>query len=540
VKTPLRLLHLEDNATDGDLIATTLTEAGLDCVAQRVDTRSAFETALRTGAIDLILADYSIPGFDGMSALELAHQHMPDVPFLFVSATIGEELAIDAMHHGATDYVLKQRLSRLVPSVQRALRERDDRHERKRAEEALAQSEKQFRQAQKMEAVGRLAGGIAHDFNNLLTVIMGYSHVISAELGLSHPLHGKIEETQKACERATMLVRQLLAFSRKQPVEPKVLILNHVVANVEGMLQRLIGSDIRLVITLDPTDCHVRADQGQLEQVLMNLVVNARDAMVKGGVLTIETAPAEITKGPVYHVKPLPPGPYVRLSVGDTGIGMDRETQSHIFEPFFTTKEEGKGSGLGLSTVFGIVTQAGGGIDVTSRVGQGTRFDIFFPRIAAAPYPAEQASEMGQPRRGTETVLLAEDDSSVRTLVRDELRKLGYCIIEAKNGMEASLLATQQIRSVDLLLTDIVMPGMGGRELAQHLTALKPDLRVLFMSGYTDDVGILTGLKEGTTKFLQKPFTPASLAQTVRRLLDTPATTNKQESHRSAAKSTAP
>ncbi|HEY5627172.1 MAG TPA: ATP-binding protein, partial [Nitrospira sp.] len=317
-------------------------------------------------------------------------------------------------------------------------------------------------------------------------------------------------------------------------------ILNHVVANVEGMLQRLIGSDIRLVITLDPTDCYVRADQGQLEQVVMNLVVNARDAMVKGGVLTIETATAEITKSPVYHVKPLPPGPYVRLSVGDTGIGMDRETQSHIFEPFFTTKEEGKGSGLGLSTVFGIVTQSGGGIDVTSRIGQGTRFDIFFPRVAAAPYQAEPTSEMCQPRRGTETVLLAEDDSSVRNLVRDELRKLGYHVIEAKNGMEASLLATQQLDSVDLLLTDIVMPGMGGRELAQHLIALKPHLRVLFMSGYTDDVGILTGLEEGTTKFLQKPFTPASLAQAVRRLLDTASIADGQESLRSAAKPTAP
>src|SRR5262249_34606077 len=316
VKTPLRLLLLEDDPIDADLIAATLSEAGLACTTSRVDTRSDFLAALHDGAFDMILADYSIPGFDGMTALSLARELASDIPFLFVSATIGEELAIDAMHQGATDYVLKQRLGRLVPSVQRALRERDDRRERKRAEEALIQSERQFRQAQKMEAVGRLAGGIAHDFNNLLTVIMGYSHVISSELGREHPLHHKIEETQKAGERAAMLVRQLLAFSRKQPLEPKNLSINNIVTNLESMLQRLIGSDIRLVITLDPSNSQVRADQAQLEQVLMNLVVNARDAMIKGGTLTIETAQIELSESPLYHVEPLPPGPYVKLSVG--------------------------------------------------------------------------------------------------------------------------------------------------------------------------------------------------------------------------------
>ena len=539
MKSPLRLLHLEDDPVDADLVVATLAEAGLVCVSRRVDTCSTFLAALNEGGIDLILADYSIPGFDGMTALSLARQQAPDVPFLFVSATIGEELAIDAMHQGATDYVLKQRLGRLVPSVQRALRERDDRTERKRAEEALIQSEKQFRQAQKMEAVGRLAGGIAHDFNNLLTVIMGYSHVLSAELGHDHPLHGKIEETQKAGERAAMLVRQLLAFSRKQPLEPRVLSLNNIVANLEGMLQRVIGSDIRLMIVLDPSNSQVKADQAQLEQVLMNLVVNARDAMMKGGTLTIETAPIELAGSPVYHVQPLPPGPYVRLSVGDTGSGMDRETQAHIFEPFFTTKEEGKGSGLGLSTVFGIVTQSGGGIDVTSRIGHGTRFDIFFPRIAADLRPVTQPQASGPLRQGTETILLVEDDPGVRTLIRDELRKLGYKVIEAKNGVEASLLATQEIDTLDLLLTDMVMPGMGGRELAQHLSAIKPNLPILFMSGYTDDIGILTGHEQGTTCFLQKPFTPEALAQTVRKLLDAPPISGTPSQHRDAAKPTA-
>jgi len=520
VKTPLRLLHLEDDPVDAELITTILIEGGIPCQSQLVDTRQAFVAALKEGRMDLILADYSIPGFDGMTALTLARQHCPDVPFLFVSATIGEELAIDAMHQGATDYVLKQRLGRLVPSVQRALRELDDRAERKRAEEALRQSEIQFRQSQKMEAVGRLAGGIAHDFNNLLTVIMGYSQVLLTELGPQHPLRGKIEETLKAGERAATLIRQLLTFSSKRSLDPKVLSLNTAVTSLESLLRRLIGEDIQLVSTLDPTNGRLRADQAQLEQVLVNLVVNARDAMPKGGTLTIESAQVELTRSPVYHLTPLPPGPYVRLGVSDTGCGMDRKTQSHIFEPFFTTKEEGKGTGLGLSTVFGIVTQCGGAIDVTSRVGHGTRFDLYFPSVESDILTTVPIQPLGQPQRGTETILLVEDEPSVRTLVRDELRKVGYRVVEAKNGVEACLLATQQAESLQLLLTDVVMPGMGGRELAQHLSVIKPDLRTLFISGYTDDVGIMAGQEEGTSSFLQKPFTPELLTRAVRSLLD--------------------
>jgi len=520
VKTPLCLLQLEDNTVDAELITATLIEGGIPCQSQLVDTRQAFVAALKEGRMDLILADYSIPGFDGMTALILARQHCPDVPFLFVSATIGEELAIDAMHQGATDYVLKQRLGRLVPSVQRALRELEDRAERKRAEEALRQSEKQFRQSQKMEAVGRLAGGIAHDFNNLLTVIMGYSQVLLTELGPQHPLRGKIEETLKAGERAATLIRQLLTFSSKQSLDPKVLSLNTAVTSLESLLRRLIGEDIQLVSQLDPTNGRLRADQAQLEQILVNLVVNARDAMPKGGTLTIETAQVELTRSPVYHLTPLPPGPYVRLAVSDTGCGMDRKTQSHIFEPFFTTKGEGKGSGLGLSTVFGIVTQCGGAIDVTSRVGHGTRFDLYFPSIESDILTTAPTQPLGQPQRGTETILLVEDEPSVRTLVRDELRKLGYRVVEAKNGVEACLLATQQTGSLQLLLTDVVMPGMGGRELAQHLSVIKPDLRTLFISGYMDDIGIMAGQEDGTSSFLQKPFTPEVLARAVRNLLD--------------------
>ncbi|MCI0426459.1 MAG: response regulator [Nitrospiraceae bacterium] len=535
MKTPLRLLHLEDDPVDAELITTTLMEGNIPCQSQLVDTRQAFVAALKEGRMDLILADYSIPGFDGMTALTLARQHCPDVPFLFVSAIIGEELAIDAMHQGATDYVLKQRLGRLVPSVQRALRELDDRAERKRAEEALRQNEKQFRQSQKMEAVGRLAGGIAHDFNNLLTVIMGYSQVLLTELGPQHPLRGKIEETLRAGERAATLIRQLLTFSSKQSLDPKVLSLNTAVTSLESLLRRLIGESIQLVIKPDPTNGRLRADQTQIEQVLVNLVVNARDAMPNGGTLAIETAQVELTRSPVYHLTPLPPGPYVRLAVSDTGCGMDRKTQSHIFEPFYTTKGEGKGSGLGLSTVFGIVTQCGGAIDVTSRVGHGTRFDLYFPSVESDILTTAPTQPLGQPQRGTETILLVEDEPSVRMLVRDELRKLGYRVVEAKNGVEACLLATQQAGSYQLLLTDVVMPGMGGRELAQHLSVIKPDLRTLFISGYMDDVGIMAGQEESTSSFLQKPFTPEVLARAVRNLLDASTPSDKTGASSSTA-----
>ncbi len=516
--TPLRLLHLEDNPVDAELIAATLMEGGIACAPRRVEGRDTFIAALKDGQVDMILADYSLPGFDGISALELARKLCPHIPFIFVSATLGEELAIDTMHRGATDYILKQRLGRLVPSVQRALRELQDRAERKRAEEALRSSEKQLRQAQKMEAVGRLAGGLAHDFNNLLTVIMGRSQVLLGEMAPGHPLRNNIEEMQKAGDRAATLIRQLLTFSRKQPSEPKVLSLNPIITNFETMLRRLIGEDIELVLRASPENLRVKADPAQLEQVVMNLVVNARDAMPKGGKLIIETASANLGRTPVYHLSPLPPGAYVRLSVSDTGCGMPPDVQAHIFEPFFTTKEEGKGTGLGLSTVFGIVTQSGGGLDVTSTVGTGTRIDVYLPSVTAELEKVANQDTPPQSVRGHETILLVEDDSSVRELVRDELRKLGYRVFEAKNGLEACLVGTQQMGGLQLLLTDVVMPGMSGTELAQHLRVIKPELKLLFISGYIDDVGI--GAGDPFSAYIQKPFTPEALAQTIRELLD--------------------
>lgn len=517
---PLRFIHLESNPADVELIARTLRDAGILCQPKHTRTREEFLAALRREGFSLILADTAVAGFDGAAALSLARTLHPEVPFLFVSGAQGEEFAVDMMQHGATDYISKQRLGRLVPAIKRTLRELDERLERRRAEDALRMSEKQFRQAQKMEAVGRLAGGLAHDFNNLLTVIMGHSQVLIGELPSGDPIRSKIEEMQKAGEQAASLIRQLMAFSRKQPLEPKILPLNSIVSTVESMLRRLIGEDIQLVIRPDPFNAHVKANPGQLEQVLMNLVVNARDAMPNGGLLAIETSQAELVRTPMHHLHPLPLGQYVKLTVTDTGCGMNADVLAHLFEPFFTTKEEHKGTGLGLSTVFGIVTTCGGGIDVWSQVGHGTTFDLYFPRINPHTSTADATALPGRTRQGSETILLVEDDSGVRNLVRHELVKTGYQVIEAKNGVEACLTATQQSYHVDLLLTDVVMPGMNGRELAQHLSVIKPNLRVLFMSGYLDDISVNNGMDPHRTTFLQKPFTPDLLLRTVRALLD--------------------
>lgn len=530
---PLRFIHLESNPADAELVATTLRDAGIQCQLKQAQTREEFLAVLRQEGFSLILADSTVPGFDGAAALSLARTLHPDVPFLFVSGTQGEEFAIDMMQHGATDYISKQRLGRLVPSIKRTLRELDERLERRRAEDALRVSEKQFRQAQKMEAVGRLAGGLAHDFNNLLTVIMGHSQVLMGDLPSGNPIRAKIEEMQKAGERAASLIRQLMAFSRKQPLEPKILPLNSIVGNVESMLRRLIGEDIQLVIRPDPFNGHVKADPGQLEQVLMNLVVNARDAMPNGGLLAIETSQTELARTPMHHLHPLPLGQYVKLTVTDTGCGMNADVLAHLFEPFFTTKEEHKGTGLGLSTVFGIVTTCGGGIDVWSQVGHGTTFDLYFPRVNPQAPTANAAAPQGRLRQGSETILLVEDDSGVRNLVRHELVKTGYQVIEAKNGVEACLTATQQSYHVDLLLTDVVMPGMNGRELAQHLSVIKPNLRVLFMSGYLDDISVNSGMDPHRTTFLQKPFTPDLLLRTVRALLDSSASATESAPHHS-------
>ena len=377
--------------------------------------------------------------------------------------------------------------------------------------------EDQFRQAQKMEAVGRLAGGVAHDFNNLLMVISGYAEVILGQMDPASPLHEKGRAIQLAADRATTLTRQLLAFSRKQLLELKVVDVNAIVQDMERLLRPLIGENIELVTILTPDAAHTRADAGQLEQVIMNLVVNAKDAMPVGGKLTLRTENIVLDENHRRGQQFIRPGNYVTLQVSDTGMGMDRETQSRIFEPFFTTKEKGKGTGLGLSTVYGIVKQTGGYVVVQSELGRGTTFHIYLPLVEGA---AEKHSvSVPEAVGGTETILLVEDEESVRQLVRDTLLAKGYQVLEAENGEAGMAAAARHPGKIDLVITDVVMPGMGGREMVKQLIEAHPGTKVLYLSGYTEDAIVSDGSIEKGTAFLQKPFTLQSLSRKVREVL---------------------
>jgi PAS domain S-box-containing protein len=389
--------------------------------------------------------------------------------------------------------------------------ERDVTHER--------HLERQFLQSQKMEAVGRLAGGIAHDFNNLLNVITGYGELLRRRLTPEDPSGGKLDQILKAADRAAGLVRQLLAFSRRQVLQPKVLDLGLVVADLDKMLRRLIGEDVDLQCLTDPHLGTVRADPGQIEQVLMNLVVNARDAMPGGGKITIETRNLDVGETEARLRASVPPGPYVLLAVSDTGTGMDEETLAHVFEPFFTTKEPGRGTGLGLSTVYGIVRQSGGHISVYSEPGGGTTFKIYLPRLDepavpdATPAPTRAAG-------GTETVLLVEDEEMVREMLQETLAGAGYRLLVAADANHALARAAAHRGSIQLLLTDVVMPGGSGSELAERLSLVRPGIRVLYVSGYTEEAIVRHGVLARDVAFLGKPFTPDELLARVRQLLD--------------------
>ncbi len=391
---------------------------------------------------------------------------------------------------------------------------------RKQTEAALSRTEDQLRQAAKMEAVGRVAGGVAHDFNNLLTAILGYAELALGRLGPEEPIRRHIDGIVRTATRASDLTRQLLAFSRKQVLSPRVLNLNDVMAASEGLFRRLLGEDIRLVSRLGSGLGATRVDRAQVEQILMNLVVNARDAMPEGGALVIETRNAQLDEAWAATHPGSSAGPHVLLSVNDTGVGMDPETQRHIFEPFFTTKELGRGTGLGLATVYGIVKQSGGYITVESTLGKGSTFRIFLPRVQEKATSVEATASTAAPVRGRETILLVEDEDVVRELAREALQEGGYTVLEARHPGEALLVAERQGDGLDLLLTDVVMPHMSGPELAQRLRDQRPDLRVLFMSGYTDDATLRHGVLRSEVFFLQKPFTPEVLARRVRETLD--------------------
>jgi two-component system cell cycle sensor histidine kinase/response regulator CckA len=627
----LRVLHLEDNHLDAELVQAAIESEGYRCDVSRVDDRASFVDALNRGPYDLILADYTLPAFDGVSALSIVQQEIPDTPFIFVSGTIGEDLAIDCLKGGATDYILKHRLGRLGPSIRRALVEAEERRERREAEEAIRNQaqlldlandsiivrdledritywnqgaerlfgwtesdalgrfeyellqtvftrsaeeirhafvrdghwegelvqkkrdgsiitvesrwtlqrntdgsphatleisndvtqrrrlEAQFLQAQKMESVGRLASGVAHDFNNLLTVIIGRSYLLMSRVD-DDRMRKDLDLVQKTAERAAVLTRQLLAFSRRQPIIPRLLDLNELVANMDKMLRRLIGEDIDVLSEFAPNLGKVKADPGQMEQVIMNLAVNARDAMPKGGKLTIETANIDLDSGYASHHLSVAPGKYIMLAISDTGCGMDAETQNHIFEPFFTTKDSG--TGLGLSTVYGIVKQSGGNIWVYSELGVGTTFKVYLPRASDSTEPGQVAAEGSQISGGSETILLVEDEQAVREIVRETLTSQGYTVLEAQHGPEALRIAEKHTSRIHLLMTDVVMPAMHGPELADALCKIHSETKVLFMSGYTDSALTRHGVLEGKREFMQKPFTLGDLAKRVRGILD--------------------
>src|SRR2546421_1750582 len=640
MSNPLRLLLVEDSEADAELLAQQLRRAGFTLAFERVETAHALAAALARAPWDLIISDNSMPGFTGTEALSLLRSRGLDIPFIFVSGTMEEDLAARALDAGAGDALEKGNLQRLIPVIRRELREFGERKGRRESEAALRvseatysalveqapvgiyrstpagrfvsanaalarmlgynspaelltldlardvyadpderrrlieqdtytdqvydeleatwkrkdgtrirvqlsarairdkaghvefyeafvrdittqrQLEAQLAQAQKMEAIGRLAGGVAHDFNNLLTVILSYSDLLLEEIPKDSPHGEDIGQIRKAAQGASELTRQLLAFSRQQVLEPKVVDLNAAVTGIERLLGRVLREDIRLRCTLAADTGTVRVDPGQLEQVIMNLAVNARDAMPRGGQLTVETANVDLD-ATYMEAHPLAaPGRYVMLAVTDTGTGMDAATQARIFEPFFTTKEVGKGTGLGLATVHGIVEQSGGFIWVYSEPNHGTCFKIYLPRVDEAV--SDLATAAARILRGTETVLVVEDVEAVRAVTRRMLERYGYKVLDAADG-EAAIRLAATAGHIHLLLTDVVMPNVSGRDLAALFAKTYPDTKVVFMSGYTDDAIVRHGILEEGIPYLQKPFSPESLVSKVRAVLDLPS-----------------
>jgi PAS domain S-box-containing protein len=657
----LKIIHLEDDPNDAELIHESLKQGGIEADVECMSTQAEFEQAIETRSADIILSDFALPQFDGLSALAMVQRVTPETPFILVSGTLGEEAAVESLRGGATDYVLKTRLHRLPSAVQRAVEESHERARLRATENELERErrfllalldslesgvvacdengiltlfnratrelhglpeeplhpeqwashyslmrpdgktplphseiplfralqgehlnheeltiarrdksvrvvvasgqpivdehgtklgavvalrditeqrslERQLRQSQRMEAMGRLAAGIAHDFNNLLTVINGFCDLARSRHADEDPTAMDLDEIARAGERAADLTRQLLAFSRQQVLAPQLLDLNGIVGELEKMLKRLIGADIELIVRPAKSLDRIHADAGQMQQVLLNLVVNARDAMPQGGLITIETDMLEVdargmnlahsasgtaqpVPGPLSRTPDVPAGLYVALTISDTGYGMDADTCSRIFEPFFTTKEPGRGTGLGLSTVHGIVSQSGGHVAVHSEVGMGARFRVYLPRVEAVVEPVRP--KVSAPTGGHETILAVDDDPVLLRLVSQILTLRGYSVLQAGSGQAALALLADPERKIDALVTDVVMPGLSGREVAERLVVLRPDLPILFMSGYlADNVGQLEALMGPRVAFVQKPFTPEGLAGRLRDVLD--------------------
>ena len=607
-------------------------------VSERVQTKEAMTAALQRRPWDVVLSDYSMPGFNAIGALGVLQESGRDLPFIIISGTVGEDTAVNALKAGAHDFLVKGRLARLAPAIERERRDVADRHRRRHAEEALRASEAQYRslvehavfgiyqatiehhiiavnpamvsmlgyenaehlldtgianlyaspdrhadvtrrcreqgrlageeviwkrrdgteirvrlsgrlteerptghgmfevivedvteqhrlqeqlrQSQKMEAVGQLAGGVAHDFNNMLTAILGYTELLTDQIGPDKPIGQDLQQIKAAAERAAALTRQLLAFSRRQVLTMTAVHLSHVVDSLAPMLRRLLGAPITIKTTLADSLRPVMADVAQLEHLLINLSLNARDAMPDGGVLTISTADIDLDKAYVAAHPGSATGPHAALSVTDTGTGMSPDVLAKIFEPFFTTKPRGQGTGLGLAAVYGTVKQLGGYIDAQSEPGRGSTFTIYLPKTSQAVQTPSEPARTGSPV-GRETVLLVEDENGVRAFARIALQRFGYRVIEAASAEAAlDLLADQPETRIDLLLTDLVLPGMDGRILASHVRDQRPRTRVLFMSGYADRLGTSTGFLEPGFELLEKPFAAQTLLTRTRQLLE--------------------
>ena len=513
--TSLRVLIISDRERDAARFIEELGRSAYVPSYERVSTATAFRQALAE-RWDLILAAYESGRLSTLKALEILHENGADIPFIAISGPVPEESVLAVLKAGAAAHLAADQLPRLGLTVGHEMSQAEGRRERARLEQ-------QIRQAQKMEAVGRLAGGVAHDFNNLLTIITGYTDLLLSGSKLDSPQRTALEEIHRAAERGGALTHQLLAFGRRQPFSPRLVQLSQLLVNMEKMLSRLIGEDIELIIVPAADPASVYADPSQLEQVIMNVAVNARDAMPGGGKLIIETAQTEIDDTYVGSAVELKPGSYAMLIISDTGMGMDSETLSHLFEPFFTTKAPGKGTGLGLATAYGIVKQNQGAISVYSEPGRGTTVRIYLPSAEAKAASEPSERRVPAPPRGSETILVLEDEARVRKLICEVLHSRGYHVLEAVRAEEAIRIAAEHEGRIDMVLTDVVMPEMSGPQAAEQIRRARPGVKVLFMSGYTDEAMARHGILESGAAFLQKPFLPDALAHKIREVLNSRA-----------------
>jgi len=511
MQLPLRALLIEDSEDDALLLVRHLARGGYDVQWDRIDTEEQVESAAETNHWDLVICDYSMPGFNGLEALKRFRSRGSDTPFIFVSGTIGEDAAVTALRQGAQDYVMKDNLSRLVPAVNRELQDARDRRERRNLE-------KQVRQLEKFEGIGRLAGGIAHDFNNALGVIIGWAH-----LGFQEATDPKSKEKfhsiREQAQRTAGLTAQLLAFARRQVLQPRQLDINQLVEETNSILKPSLGEQVVTEVRLAPDLERVTADPAQFQQILMNLCLNSRDAMPNGGHLLIDTSNVVIDEAYQRQHPYARPGKYVRLMVSDTGTGMDKDTLEHIYEPFFTTKEPGKGTGLGLASVYGIVKQHHGFIDVESRPGQGTAFFLHFPSCSGETENV-QSSASPQPPSGTETILLAEDHEALAEIAAALLRMHGYTVVPTPSGDEALRLFKADPNRFDAVMLDVVMPGLSGPETLQRMLAIRPDLPCVLTTGHAAESLQLPRQVAERVEYLEKPYDPSTLASFMRQVLD--------------------